>query len=208
MTPDRVAAELQRHVAESGPWRPEDVDVRVLPFQSIPLPVAGYSLRVIRPIGGIKPGVQSILVAAFSAGKEQGRLWVRADIRIFEEVVVSSRPLGFNETVRSQDVRIERRDISSLNARPFYRVEEVVGQQASRAISVNEMLTQKTVQRPILIRRGNSVNMIYETGSLRIEMPAVAEESGKVGELIQVKNPTSGKVLRGTVVDGRLVRVN
>jgi flagella basal body P-ring formation protein FlgA len=41
-----------------------------------------------------------------------------------------------------------------------------------------------------------------------VETPGVAEEGGKAGDLIQVKNPTSGKLLRGLVLDGRTVRIN
>ena len=33
-------------------------------------------------------------------------------------------------------------------------------------------------------------------------------EPGKIGETIQVKNPSSGKLIRGVVVDERTVRIN
>jgi flagella basal body P-ring formation protein FlgA len=58
------------------------------------------------------------------------------------------------------------------------------------------------------MKRGSSVTLVYETGSLRIETPGTAEEGGRVGDFIQVKNASSGKVLRGLVVDGRIVKVN
>ena len=58
------------------------------------------------------------------------------------------------------------------------------------------------------MRRGSAIVLVYDSGSLRVETPGVAEEGGKVGDLIQVKNPGSGKLLRGLVLDGRTVRVN
>jgi len=50
--------------------------------------------------------------------------------------------------------------------------------------------------------------LVYETSAVRVETPGTAEENGRAGELIQVKNPTSGRLLRGRVLDGRFVRVD
>jgi flagella basal body P-ring formation protein FlgA len=52
------------------------------------------------------------------------------------------------------------------------------------------------------------VTLLYETGTLRVETPGVAQENGRTGELIQVKNSSSGKLLSGRVLDGRMVRIN
>ncbi len=208
LTPERIIAVLQRFAVEQGPWKAENVEVRVLPFQPVSLPSSASSLQILRPVNGIKPGLQSFLVAVVADGKEQARVWVKAEVRVFEEVVVSSQPLISNEVVKAKDVRLERRDISTLYARPYYRIDDVVGQQAARRIAVNETLTQQSLERQTVMRRGSAIVLVYETGSLRVETPGIAEENGKTGELIQVKNPVSGKLLRGMVLDGRMVRVN
>ena len=88
------------------------------------------------------------------------------------------------------------------------RIDDVIGKQTTRAVEANEVLTSGSVDRPMLIKRGNAVRLIFETGSLRVETAGVAEEGGKYGELIQVKNTASGKILRGVVLDGRQVRLN
>jgi flagella basal body P-ring formation protein FlgA len=208
LTPQSIASLLQRHVVENGPWSSENVEVRILSFQPVPLDPSAASLRVLRPLSGITPGRQSFLIAAENGGKEQARLWVKADVRIFQEVVVSSEPLLFNEIVTGKEVRLERRDISTLTARPFYRLDEVVGQQASRAIPVNETLTHRNLDPPTVMRRGHAVVLVYENGGVRVEAPGTAEENGRAGAVIQVKNPSSGKLLRGRVLDGRTVRID
>ena len=208
LTPERVGTALQRHAVDHGPWKAENVEVRVLHFQPVSLPAGAVNLRVLRPVNGFSPGQQSFLVAAESGGKEHARLWVKADVRVFEEVVVSSQPLASQEIVKGNDVRVERRETSGLQARPYYRIADVVGQQVTRAIPLNETLTQKRLERPTVMRRGSAVVLVYETSGLRVETQGIAEENGRTGELIQVKNPASGKLLRGMVLDGRLVRIN
>jgi flagella basal body P-ring formation protein FlgA len=159
-------------------------------------------------LNGISPGQQNFLIAAESGGKEHARLWVKAEVRVFAEVVVSSQSLASQEIVKIGDVRLERREVSGLDGRPFYRIDDVVGQQVARSILVNETLTQKRLERPTVLRRGSAVTLLYETGTLRVETPGVAQENGRTGELIQVKNSSSGKLLSGRVLDGRMVRIN
>jgi flagella basal body P-ring formation protein FlgA len=207
LTPEKVASMLQRHALEYSSWKAENVEVRVLPFQPVSLPDSRVSLRVLRPLN-VVPGAQSFLIAAESGGKEHARLWVKAEMRVFEDVVVSSQLLAAQDVVKPSDVRLERREISGLQARPFYAVDEVVGQQVARPIALNETLTQKKIERPTVMRRGSAVSLVYETGALRVETPGTAEEHGRIGEMIQVKNASSGKLLRGRVVDGRKVRID
>lgn len=205
---EQVAAVIREHVLSQAPWKAENVEVRVAPLMPVSMPSGAVDYRVLKPTQGITPGVHSFLVVGELGGKEAARFWVKAEIKIFDEVVVTSYPLGQRELVTAAGVRLERRDVSSLAARPFTRIEDVVGRQTGRFVDVNEVITQKNVALPMLIKRGSPVVLVYETGSLRVEAPGAAEEAGKVGERIQVKNPASGKLLRGVVVDGRTVRIN
>jgi len=208
LTQEMMEAAVRRQVLAEGPWKPDNLEVRVLPFQPVSVPAGPLTYRILKPSKGITPGLQNLLVAAEVAGKEAARLWIKSEIRVFDEVLVTSYPLAHHETVTADKVRLERRDVSSVVARPLSRLEEVLGLQATRVIEVNEVLTQKLLERPTLMRRGSPIVLVYESGSLRIETPGYAEEGGKAGDLIQVKNATSGKLLRGLVLDERTVRVN
>ena len=208
LTQEKMDTVVRQYVLGNGPWKPKNIEVRVMPFQPVSLPSGTVNYRILKPTKGITPGLQSLLVAAEVNGKEAARLWIKAEIRVFDDVLVTSYPLANHEIVRADKLRLEWRDISSVTARPFSRMDEVEGLEAARALEVNEVLTQKSLNRPTLMRRGSAIVLVYETGSLRVETPGVAEEGGKAGDLIQVKNPTSGKLLRGLVLDGRTVRIN
>jgi flagella basal body P-ring formation protein FlgA len=208
ITRDSIEPVLRQYVFERAAWKPENIEIRIIPFPTVTIPSGRLSFRVVQPKQNLTPGLQSLLLAVDAAGKEETRLWIKMEIRLFDNVVVSSYPLANHELVNSKAVRVERRDISSLYARPFTRIDDAVGQQAVRAIEVNEILTQKSVERPTLVKRGSAITLLYETGSLRIETAGTAEEAGKLGDFIQVKNVSSGKALRGMVLDGRYVKIN
>jgi flagella basal body P-ring formation protein FlgA len=206
VTQERVESFLRRYLLERVPWRAENVEFRVIAFPPVAVRAGQVGLRILK--SGLAPGLNSFLVAVDVEKKEEARVWVKTDTRVYDQVVVSSFRIAYHSPVEAKDVRVERRDISAVPGRPFSRVEEVVGQQASRAIDLNEILTERSVVKPPLIRRGSTITLLYETGAFRVETPGIAEEAGKAGDFVQVKNTNSGKMLRGLVLDARLVKVN
>src|SRR5215467_1473904 len=206
LSKERMEPVIRQYICDRVPWKSENVEIRIVPFSPVTVPSGVLSFRVLKPAQGLTPGLHSFLVAADVAGKEEARVWVKTEIKVFDEVVITAVPLAHQEIIGGKDVRVARRDISSLTSKPFARVDDVVGRQIVRAVEANEVLTQKLLDRPTLIKRGSSITLVYETGSLRVETAGTAEEGGKVGDFIQVKNASSGKVLRGIVIDARVVR--
>jgi len=208
ITQERVEAALRRHTLQYGPWKAENVELRVSPFAATTIPAGVARYQVLQPTKFSNAGVHNFQLTVEIAGKAAARLWVKAEIRLFEQVVVAAAPLARQELIGAQDLRIERRETAGRGNRPFTRIEDVIGKQPTRAIEANEVLTPSAVDRPTLMKRGSAIRLVFETGSLRVETAGVAEEGGKIGDLIQVKNSASGKVLRGVVLDGRQVRLN
>lgn len=208
MTPESVEPLLRRYALQYGPWKDESIELRVLPFPAVPLPPGNVHYRVLQPARVAGAGAQNFLIAAEIAGKEEARLWVKTEIRAFGDVVVAAAPLGRHEIIGAKDVRVERREISARGSRSITRLDDAIGKQSTRALDANEILTQNSLDRPTAMKRGSAIVLVFETGGLRVESAGIADEGGKIGDLIQVKNSSSGKLLRGVVLDGRQVRVN
>lgn len=208
VTPQRLEQELRRYVAQRFGWKSENFELRVIAAPTVTLPAGTLQLRVVRAPAQLTPGLQFFQVSAEIAGKEEANFSVRSEIKIFEDIVIASRPLAFQEIINADAVRLERRELTAAQLRPFVRVSDVVGKQATRAIAASESLSQGMVDRPMVLRRGSAITMVYETAGLRVEAPGFAEEGGKTGDFILVKNPSSGKSLRGKVIDERTVVVN
>jgi flagella basal body P-ring formation protein FlgA len=208
ITKETLEPVLRRYLAQTGPWTAENIEVHVLPIQVPAAPLGAVIFKVLQPSSIPSSGTYNFLVAAQIAGREEARFWVKSEIRVFDQAVVAITPLGKQDLISAADVRLERREIASRSSRPFTRIDDVIGKQSTRAIAVNEVLTQASVDRPTIVKRGSPVTLVFENAGLRVETKGVAEEAGKIGDLVQVKNPSSGKLLRGTVLDGRNVKVN
>src|SRR3989304_5812235 len=88
----QAAAVIREYVLSQAPWKAENVEVRVAPFAPVSMPLGAVNYRVLKPAQGITPGVHSFLVVVEIGGKEAARFWVKAEIKIFDEVVVTSYP--------------------------------------------------------------------------------------------------------------------
>jgi len=207
LTAETVGSILREYVVQQGLWQPNQVEVAVRSIPPISLPPGPVKLQILKPRAGITPGVQSFLLG--TEGKERpGKTgWARADIQIFDNVMVSARPLAYLESITPEAVRLERRDISTLFTRPFTKAEDLATRQAARAIPANVILTPTMVQMPQVIHPGHLVTLVYENGRVRVEAQGQALESGKIGEIVRVKNLSSGEVLQGQVVNSRTVTI-
>jgi flagellar basal body P-ring formation protein FlgA len=203
----QVEQTLRRYVLANGPWKSDQVEVKALAFKPLPLRAGRIALRVVKHGKIIGPGVQTFLLAVDIAGKEETQIWVRSDIRIYDNVVVSTRPLAHKETIVPEDVRLDWREIGGAAPRPYTRIEDVLGKQISRSITANEILTVAQAEPPQVVRHGSAIVLVYESAHLRVETSGEALQAGKVGETIKVKNPASGKLLQGTIVDAKTVKV-
>ncbi len=203
-----VEAFLLRYVRQAEPRRLAHIELRVLPFQPVLLSAGVARLRMVQSARGSAAGVQSFQIAADVGDKEEARFWVKAEMRVYDQVVVAARPLARQEMLSAKDLRLERREVPSRGGQPFTRLDDVIGKQSTRAIQGDDVITASAIDRPTLLKRGSPITLVFDSGSLRVETQGVAEEGGKIGDLIQVKNPASGKMLRAVVLDGRSVRVN
>ena len=75
------------------------------------------------------------------------------------------------------------------------------------AISPGRVLTENLFIEVPLVKRGDSVLLVFESDSLRVTTQAKALAMGFRGQRIQVINPESGKVLAAEVTDQGTARV-
>ena len=118
LTAPKAEAVLKQYVLKHSPWQSANVELRVVGFSPVALPSGALAYRVLKPNQGITPGTTHFLLALDVAGKEQQRVWIKTEVRVFEEVVVSSTPLAARNLIYPKDVRLDRRDVSSLHADP------------------------------------------------------------------------------------------
>jgi len=142
-------------------------------------------------------------------GSFQKRILVTADIEVSAEVVVTKRPLRRFRRITEDDIEMREKNLAELSTNIILDYEEVLGKRAKRNISANRVLRSDLIEFPPLVKRGDVVQLVAESGGLRITaLGMVKQREGRRGERIRIENIDSKKSLYGRVLDAKTVKVD
>jgi flagella basal body P-ring formation protein FlgA len=126
-------------------------------------------------------------------------VWARVRLAATMTRVVAKELLLPGQTVDASQVEVQTVDDFPLRNNTTHRLDEVLGHAPLRAIKPGAWVLRADLAEPLQIRRGESVLVTAVSGGAQLRMEAVAENSGKQGEMISLRNPRSGKSFRARV---------
>lgn len=135
------------------------------------------------------------------------KVYVPVQIRAYTSIITTKHPLPRGTILSQSDLQIEKREISRYRAGIFKKLEQVVGMMAKRAMVQGTVLTPTLVEPKRLVKRGQFVTILAETGGLLIRVKGEALMDGHHGQTVQVKNSRSGRKFSAEVVAPHTVRV-
>ncbi len=141
-------------------------------------------------------------------GVKPWSLFVPVQVKEFKNIVVLNNALPRNTPLSQSDLRVERHDINRLNSGYFSNLNEVVGKTLKKSLNTGFILTPNFVESSMLIKRGQKVTLLAQTGGITVKMAGKAMSNGIAGGRIKVKNINSNKVIEGTVTNNGLVTTN
>lgn len=118
------------------------------------------------------------------------------------EFVVLARPLNRGEVIRAGDVTIERRprqELGGLSADTVTSPTQAVGQAARRPLTPGRAFRTGDLMRPELVERNANVMILYEMPGFTLTLRGRAVETGSEGDVIQVQNLQTRRVIQATV---------
>lgn len=127
-------------------------------------------------------------------------VFVPAQVRLFRDVVTTTRPLKRAGVIEPGDVMLRERDISLINQGYFTSLEQAVGQKLTRPTVANQVLTLVHLEQAEVISKGDQVVITARSGTLSVRMPGEALSNGGLREQIRVKNLNSQRVIKAQVI--------
>lgn len=124
------------------------------------------------------------------------------------DVPVLGRPLAAGEIIAAADIVWKRMALPQRQVDTLLDLDAIVGLEARRPLAADRAVRARDVKAPLLVQRGESVSVLYSAAGLEITASGTALEVGRLGEIVQVQNMSSGEVRRGVVEARRRVRVN
>jgi flagella basal body P-ring formation protein FlgA len=157
------------------------------------------------------PGRSRVDVALLVNGERVDVVPVLLDVRVYQAAAVARRRIEAGETLSEDNVRFERHAIDTAGGCLAAKDVEA-GRKAKRAVAAGQLVPPAavepvTVNNPVLVKQRDLVKLVARVGSLRVTALAEAQQDGRAGDLVRVRNVDSKKEVVGRVIGRGLVEV-
>jgi flagellar basal body P-ring formation protein FlgA len=115
------------------------------------------------------------------------------------EAAVLTRNVDRTEVLKSSDIVIERRPKLEVGPDIASR-DRAVGMQARKQLRSGQALKTADLAKPDLVQRDQNVTLIYEAAGLYLTVGGKAVDGGTEGDVVNVLNLQSKRVISGVVV--------
>jgi flagella basal body P-ring formation protein FlgA len=149
---------------------------------------------------------QAVLVAA-ADGQAAVRAVVSGRVFALTEVPVPLRRLLPGEVITEADLEWVQIRADRISAATVVDPSQIVGHAPRRPIRAGEPVRANDLQIATMMKRGTVVTMVLETAQMLITTQGRVMEDGAAGDLVNVMNITSNRVVKAVVVDPTTVSV-
>lgn len=183
---------------------PADAELRVLEIAATGMPAGDVEF----PATGLDPsqpgsdGAQLWQGFVRYAGTRRAPFWARVLVTITYAAVCAARDIQPGSPIDAADLRIGTVRIPLRSPRPALRIEEVTGRVAQAPVKTGEVIPLSLLSEPPAVRRGDSVRVEVRSGPARLHFEAVAESAARAGDIVELRNPLSGKIFRARLESG------
>lgn len=140
-------------------------------------------------------------------GTRPWRIFLPVRVTAVRPVVVASRALPRDTVLAPGDVRLADSAPSSVPAGSLHDASLAVGRVLRRGVDEGQALTVALLDAPTMVRRGQQVSMEAVAGGLVVRMEGIARRDGALGDIIEVENGTSGRIVQAVVRSAKSVEV-
>jgi flagella basal body P-ring formation protein FlgA len=183
---------------------PPNATLRIVEMAGFDVPVGAleFPLEGLEPLSPVNRGVQLWRGSVKYAETRQLAFWARVELAVQYLAVVAGKDLPPNVPISADSVRVETRTGPLERETPATRLEEVRGHLPRRAVKTGSVIPLAILTDAPTVRRGDPVTVEVQSGSARLRFEAVAESSACDGEMVQLRNPASGKTFRARLEAG------
>ena len=137
------------------------------------------------------------------SGRDDFPVWAKVRIVVSGTRAVATEQLLPGRPIERAQIRLE-----SYQGPPgIPDPAQIIGRAPRRPIAAGTAIEARFFEEPEEVQRGESVRVEVLSGRARLVLEGQAQSSGRRGEMVAVRNPSSGKIFRARVQDRGQVSV-
>lgn len=204
-----IRSTIADYLQRTSPWVGTELKIKAIKITSdTTLPVGHTVYSVIAPRRGPYTGTVPLAVRVNVNDNYEKIIQTRVKLAAFKKVVVARRPIGRFKPISPADLERVKVDIGDLPPEPVTDINAAVGKRARTNIMARSVLRSDLIEYPPVVKRGDMVLIVAQSGVLRITAIGEVRSSGRPGERVKVINVDSNKTVSARVVDKNTVSVD
>jgi flagella basal body P-ring formation protein FlgA len=208
VTRDQIEEIYKNFILSKVPWQPEDIAVHLVNCPEPPvLPAGNMTFEVATTPHQRYVGSIGVTINFYVDGKQIRSLQVAGKVDLFQNVVYSRTPLKRDDVITQGDIQQIRTNIANFPDRYATQVDEVVGKRLLSSVGLNQPISLQDLDKPLAVKRGNPVTIIYKNQGLTLTAKGQAKENGSEGDRIRVINVDSKQTVFCQVLNSRTVQI-
>ena len=190
-------------------WDKDRLEIKVIyEGKKFLLPQGNVTLDCKLPGRKRRVGRVHFLCLIKMAGEIKKRLRLYADVKVAYDVYRPIRSLKMGHVIQPGDVELTQLKSDQVLRNIISDETDIMGHRLIRNLEEGETILAHMVQKIPLVKNGDRILIIAHKGSLRVTAPGVVRQNGFKNDTVRVENLQSRKIILGTVIDSRTVRIN
>jgi len=201
---EELVAAMGRSLGEAG------VRIEILDHSRFPAPAGTIEF----PLSGLgQPaaphGTAPVVWKGFVryGGERRFRVWARVKVSAPARCIVALEPLPARKPIELHQVRMEDCERFPSPGSRTVSVEDAAGRLPRRAVPAGAWLSVEETEAPKAVARGEMVAVEARMGAAEVRFEGRAESAGGTGDVVSVRNPSSGRIFKARVKRKGLVAV-
>lgn len=176
-------------------------------LNNIEIPYNQYKINVICNSTRLNP-ITIFKVNVIADGKVQRTFGVPIKISIFETVAIATSNIQRGETLTSNNIKFEKKDVSFNYENITKKSNQIDGYISGKLFRAGDVIDKRFLSPPPDIVKNCPVSIIFKSNEITVSLDGEAMENGKIGDYIKVKNKKYKRQYKGKIIDQGTVIVN
>jgi flagella basal body P-ring formation protein FlgA len=121
-------------------------------------------------------------------------------------LVVLAKSLQKGEIITIDDVKLVQRD-ANPGVGYFRTLDEVIGRKTKKTLTINQIIRTRHLELDYAIHKDQSVIIVSQIGPVTVFGAGTAVNNAQLGDLVRVKNDSSGLVVEGFAISEKKIRI-
>lgn len=135
------------------------------------------------------------------------KLHLPLQVSILYPLLATTRPMNRGELFSHDNLTLKNADILAMRDGFFDKPEDIIGQLAKHPLPAGQVLTQRHLEAPKLVKRGDFVFITAKKSGLQVKMRGKSLADGTLGAKVKVENLNSKRIVEGVVTASQTVEI-